>query len=70
MDTIFGLQRIVSSADASLIAKHINIELLNDLSSEKRADVIKNDQERDYYCWKVLEVGKGANITPTLRLLS
>jgi hypothetical protein len=60
------LQNIVSSADASLIAKNINIKLLDDLSYEERAKVSSNDQEKDYFCWKILEAGKGINITPTL----
>jgi hypothetical protein len=60
------LENIVSSADASLIAKNINIELLDDLSYEERADVSSNDREKDYFCCKILEVGKGINITPTL----
>ena len=60
------LENIVSNADASLISKNIGLELLDDLSREKRAEVIADDQEKHYFCWKVLEVGKSTNVTPTL----
>jgi len=60
------LLKLVSDEDASLIAKHIDIPLLDDLSPEEKAKVINEDQEKYYFSWSILEVGKFPNVTPTL----
>jgi hypothetical protein len=66
MEGHIGLHNIVSIEDIRLISKLANIELLDELPLEKRAEVIDNDREKDYYRYSVLEVGKFPDITPTL----
>jgi hypothetical protein len=57
------LYTIVSKEDASLIAKHIDIPLLDELSPNER---VGENYERDYFRWSVKEIGGPLKGTPTL----
>jgi hypothetical protein len=59
------LYTIVSKEDASFIAKHIGIPLLNECSQEEQNKFGEN-YERDYFRWSVKEIGGPLKGTPTL----
>lgn len=57
------LYTIVSKEDASLIAKHIDIPLLNERSPNEQ---VGENYERDYFRWSVKEIGGPLKGTPIL----
>jgi hypothetical protein len=60
------LATLVSDEDIKLIAKNIDIELLEYLKPDERKKVEDNDDEKHYFRYSILSVGSFPNSTPTL----